>query len=439
MRQENHIYLKEIPESQTQLGLSSAISRGFFIWSSLVLGLMYLVFLNPHLDVRGFNAHDPAGYISRAISLWNGRGYGERFANAFLPVTAQPPMLSLLLAPVVGFFGVNFVVLKLSMLLFAAGLGVLLYRFFKYFFSTTEQALLATLITMASPTIFGLSHRVLADVPLFVFVVLALFTLDRYLREPVPVLSRWLFVSAIASSVAYLIKQTGLAVFFGGWLLVFHPQFRNRRVLGKLVLYSLLGFIPIILWHVWCATVPDDLWYWTTPATRDYLWKNPFTIKDGYLTVSDMITRMRHNIVWGISNNISAVLFSPFYFTEGSALSFLASLPISLWIGWQWGKSLLRSPSVLEGFVFFSLVLLVPKFMGFAARYLALIYPAVLVYAMRGLSGFQKRFQINVLLLLFLISLGTTFAVAVDQSKNPYGSETLGDYVSLAEKAKELF
>lgn len=419
------------------MGKSKPIS--YQLWIGVLLGLMYVVFLNPYMDIRGFNAHDPAAYILRAISLWNGKGYGAQYANAFLPVTAHPIGLSLILVPVVGLFGVNFLVLKVFMVFISGFLSICLFQFFRYFLGGNKQALPVTLLMMASPVIFGLSHRILADIPLFVFVVLALWTLDRYLREPVPIISRLLFVAALTSSAAYLIKQTGLAVFFGGWLLACHPAFRKPHVFKKLIVYSAVGFVPILVWHAWSSTIPDDLWYWTTASWRDFIAKNPFDPSQGLISVSDFIVRMRHNIVWGMSNNIAMILIAPFYFLEGHMAGFILSLPITAWLLVQWLKSYLRNPSTLEGFVFFTLSLLVVKYLGMAARYNALAYPALLVYTLRGLQAFPEKIRSTVLHSFLIVSLGTTFAVAVDQWKNPYGSSTLEDYVSLSKRAKELF
>jgi len=399
---------------------------------------MYALFLNPYLDVRGYNAHDSAVYMSRAISLWKGIGYGEQFADVFMPVTGQPPVFSFLLAPIIGIFGVNFFILKMFMLSFAALLSVALYKFFAYFCQSKEQAVCATFLMIASPVIFGLSHRVLADIPLFVFVVWGLWNLDHYFQKSVPIFSPWLIFAVIASSTAYLLKQTALAVFVGAWFLFLHPTFRNKTVLKKLLIFTAISSIPIVIWHAWCSTVPDDLWYWTTPATRDYLWKNPFTAKDGYISVADFIIRVRHNLVWGISNNVAMIFFAPFYFLEGSLLGFLLSVPIVLWLGWQWTWSFIKRPSVLEGFVFFSLALLVPKYLGMAARYIAIIWPALLVYAIRGAVPFPKKIQTYLLNSLILISLCTTFIISLDQWKNPYGSKTLKDYVAIASQARKL-
>lgn len=412
-------------------------------WSlGLLLGLMYFIFLNPHVDVRGFNAHDPVSYIAKALSLWQGRGHGEQFANVFLPVTAQPIVFPLMLAPIVGMAGMNFIVLKLFMILLAALSAVSFYYLFRYFLDSSEKAAMAALLMMASPVVFGLSHRVLADIPLYLFAALGLLALDRYLRKPVPLFSAHLWVAGVATGAAYLTKQTAIGMIAGGWFLLLHPFFRNMITFRKLALYTFVSLIPVFLWHLWTYQVPDDLWYWTSPAIRDFIWDKPLNPLDpdvGFLSFSEILVRLRQNIVWGMANNLAMIFIAPLYFTEGSLLGFLLSIPIVVWLFWEWGRSYIKHPSVLEGFVFFSLFLLLFKYTGMAARYVALVYPAVLIYAFRGVSGFPQKIQRYVFSLLLLAAVGTTFFTAWDQWKNPYGSKTLRDYVGLAEGAKKLF
>jgi len=411
----------------------------FYFFAGLSLILIYLIFLNPYLDVRGFNADDPASYINRAVSLWKGIGYGEQFADVFLPVTGQPFVFSLMIAPVVGWFGVNFLMLKLFMVFLAILLSVSLYYFFKYFLEENDQAHLFTLLMMASPVIFGLSHRVLADIPLFLFVILALKALNCYLREPSPVISSDLFLSSLLLGISYLIKASAIGVWFGGWFLILHPRFRSKIVFQKLIAYTIIGFIPILMWYAWCRTVPQNLWYWTVGFKLDFIDPNSHSLQGPLISLSDLFLRMRHNIVWGMSNNIAVIFFAPFYFTESYLIGFLLGLPIAFWLFLEWIRSYLKNPSVLEGFVVFSLALLLIKYLGHAARYIALVYPAFLVYAGRGMKGFSKSKQVLLVSGLFLVSICTTVFVAIDQAQTPYGSATLKNFVMTAQKAKEIF
>ena len=406
---------------------------------SAFLLFTYLFFLNPYLDVCGFNAHDPAGYISRAISLSHGKGYVEEFADTTLPVTVQPILFSLLLVPVLVTFGTNFFALKLFMVFLAGFFATSLYWFFSYFLSSYKKAALATLLMMASPVIFGLSHRVLADLTLFIFSTLALWALDRYLNAssssfPMSLL----FFSGLMTGLGYLTKQTAVGVIGGGWTLLLHPRFRNRRTFIKLVAYSAICSVFMGVWHLWDAAVPDNLWYWTTPQSRDFIWKNPFDSSYGLISLSEFVVRVRHNIVWGMSNNLATIIFTPFYFMEGSLAGFLISLPLVIWLMWQWGRSFVQNPSVLEGFVFFSVTLMLVKHLGMAARYMALVYPALLVYAFRGLGSFQGKLQNAVWRFLIVVGISSTLISAVAQWKNPYGSTTLRDYVAAAYQAKTL-
>lgn len=428
---------KTLTENRFMIYASSFFTPPFF--TALFLATLYFIFLNPYLDVRGFNADDPVSYLSKGLSLWRGIGYGEQFANVFMPVTAQPLFFSLMLAPIVGIFGINFVAFKLFMVFLALLLGFATYRFFTYFLRDDQLAFLLTLILMSSPIIFGLSHRVLAEVPLYLFAVLALLTLDRYLRENSPVFSSGLWISSLLLGVSYLTKQTSISIWFGGWFLILFPQFRKKIVLIKLIVYTMVGFVPIAIWHGWASTVPDDLWYWTTPSARDFFDQNPLNPTGGLISLSDFLIRMRHNVVWGIANNSAMVLFAPFYFTEGRLLGFVLSVPIVVWFAWQWVKSFRKHPSVLEGFVFSGLSLLLMKYGGFAARYSALMYPAFLVYAARGIEVFRSKIRILILSSIIFVSMSTTILIALDQARNPYGSKVLNDYIAVGEQAKKLF
>ncbi|MBI4358109.1 MAG: glycosyltransferase family 39 protein [Candidatus Omnitrophica bacterium] len=405
----------------------------------MLLTLMYVVFLNPYIDVRGFNAHDPAGYIDRAISIWNGDGYGERFADRFLPVTMQPPGFSFLLAPIVGIFGVNFFALKIYMVFWGALTAFVYLFFFRRFLQRATDAYVATLVLMASPVIFGLSHRVLSEIPLFFFTSLALVALNNYLKSRARIYSGWLWMGAASLGIAYLFKFTALGVVAGGWLLFLHPEFRNWIVFKKMLLFTVLISLPVVLWQVYSSSIPQETWYWTNSFLNQFILKNPYDPASPIASVSDWVVRMRQNIVWGISCNIATSLIAPLYFLEGGFAGFFLSLPVVLWLAYQWLRSYRNLPSVLEGFTLFILVILVTTYEGQANRYIAILYPALVVYGFRGVSS--SRFGISshgvIGAILFLSTL-TTFLGALDQNKNPYGSKTLRDFVQIAQKTKEM-
>ena len=410
-----------------------------FIGVSVFLASMYLLFLNPNVDLQPFNAHDSVAYLSRASSLWNGRGYGETFVDAFFPVTLQPPGFSILLAPVVGIFGMNFAVLKLFMLILSGLMAYSCFRFFNYFLSCRKAANRALLLFMASPVIFGLSHQVLAEVPLFLGCAASLVVFNRYLRPSEDFFSPLFPLSAALIVVSYFIKPTALGILAGGWLLFFHPKFCSPRTLKKLLLCTLLIGIPIFIWQVWCSAIPKTN-FWTQSAWNDVLLLNPYQFDSPRASLADIAVRMRHNLAWGLSANFAMGLIAPFYFSQGGLPSFLFSLLFVIYFIWMWFKSFVQNPSVLEGFVLFGASLLMIKFEGMAVRYGALLYPALIVYAFRGLSSyFGDRAQAFIATALLILALSTTCAVALEHWSNPYGGTIVRDYVAAAKKAKQFF
>jgi hypothetical protein len=105
-----------------------------------VLGVLYFIFLNPHLDVKSFNADDPPVYLLGAQSIWRGDGYALRYADTIVPMKLQPPGMAVLFAPIVGLFGMNFVALKLFLVFLAGLMAWACWVFFQRFLGSTADA-----------------------------------------------------------------------------------------------------------------------------------------------------------------------------------------------------------------------------------------------------------------------------------------------------------
>jgi len=210
----------------------------FELFLGVILTGMYFFFLNPYVDVKGFNQHDPIEYLIRASTIWKGLGYGVAFADQYLGVTVQPPGFSLLLSPIVGIFGFHFTILKLFMVSTAIVFAVTLFYFFRHFISNKALIYFCILTVMSSPAIFGLSHRIMSDIPFFICVTLALIFLDSTLKDKSSMLDLTLFLAAIFTLLAYSFKLTAVVVVAGGWFLILHPQFRNKQTLVKLLIFT---------------------------------------------------------------------------------------------------------------------------------------------------------------------------------------------------------
>jgi len=405
-------------------------------WVSL--GFLYLFFLYPHMDIGHFSSHDPVSYIARAVSIWNGEGYVERFAEGLFPIKRQLPGLSYLLAPVVGLFGINFTAMKLFMVFLALGLAFSSWIFFRYFLDSEKKATWAMMILMAGPVIFGLSHSVLAEIPLFTCILLALVSMEKYLKNQSPVFSRGLYWSAAFAAAAFYFKPT-IGLLGCGWFLFIHPAFRNRDIFKKMSALSALLLIPILLWVAWCMS-QETIGYWGRTAIDDFLMKNPYAEGSGLASAGDWLIRIKRNLVWGMMNNLGAGLIAPLYFTEGSRGGFAMGTLMMSVMAIMWFRTYRRAPSVLEGFVLFTFLIFVLKKNGLSDRFTATFYPVILVYTMRLLSAFQDgRYLRHAVFFLFALGFATSSVLGVDRMLNPYGSKEAADYLRLAGRARDIF
>jgi len=416
----------------------SSACHFFFSARAYFLGLafLYLFFLNPHMDLREFNSHDPVSYLRRAEAIWNGIGHGEVFENGFFKTTIQMPGFPLILAPLVGILGFNFIALKLFMVF---GAGLLCFGSLKYFryFLEKENAIFAMFFLMTSPVVFGLSHTILADMPVLIPIVLGLVFLNKYVDKNRSLFSRSLWASALCIICGYFLKPTAIGILAGGWFLFLHPKYRTRLVFMKLLLCTAIVGIPVWIWKEWCQTVPS-YWYWSKPAS-DFFMRVGGNVDGEFATFSDFLVRIRHNIVWGISANISTAILPLLYFFRSHVYAFLISIPINLLIMVMWGRFCVKKPTVLEGFLLFQIALLVIKPQGMAIRYSVVFYPILIVYLFSLISSFKKPIALRAAIIsLLILSSASSVVAGVIQLRNPYGVNIIHDYIAIAEKAREL-
>lgn len=415
----------------------NASARQQALWpvAAMALAVAYLIWLNPHLDLKAFNAHDPANYLLGAQSIWRGEGFGLRFANVYMPMKLQPPGVYVLMAPIVGFFGMNFVAIKLSMVALAGLMAWACLRMFRRFLPSDQSAGLAVAVLMASPLVFGLSHQVLAEIPLMLCCAVGLVSLDRYLRAPEGILSRWGLFAAVATSAAYFFKGVGLAVLLGGWCLLVDHRWRRWDVAAKLLALTVVVSLPVVLWQLRCQHTPGVGFHGQT-ITTFYLLRNPYVEGSPVASLADLLVRMRHNLVWGMAANVGASVVAPLYFIRESLVGFVLGLPVMAWLAWQWARSCRRQLSVLEGYTLVGMAALVLYFHGYAERYIGWLYPVFVIYAFRGLSRLPARWQRVAPSGMLGLALGSTLIAAIGQWHNPYGLPTVQDYVAMAQKAK---
>ncbi|MBM3284991.1 MAG: glycosyltransferase family 39 protein, partial [Candidatus Aminicenantes bacterium] len=131
------------------------------------------------------------------------------------------------------------------------------YKLGRRIFGRWEVALLGCLMLVLSPRIFAHSFYNPKDTPLMTAVIVAFYTLVRFLEKPGAARLAW---HALACAVATDVRMTGMVTFFltgAAFLFLLWEARKNRKkVLGVLALGTafamLYGILTILLWpYLW--------------------------------------------------------------------------------------------------------------------------------------------------------------------------------------------
>lgn len=137
-------------------------------------------------------------------------------------------------------FGFSFDLLRGLIILFGALSVAFTYLLTKELTKNTKLSLVASFFLLANPIFFNISHLFITDVPFLFFVVLSVYLVLKGLREHN---SKYLIFSALASSAAIFLKQTGMIIPFA---ILLYVLISNRKLLrNPYVLVAI--FLPAIL------------------------------------------------------------------------------------------------------------------------------------------------------------------------------------------------
>ncbi len=403
----------------------------------VLLGALYLACLNPHYDFRAYNAHDPSMYLGAAESIWNGHGFGLRGADEIVPLKMHNPGLAFVLAPVVGLFGFDYGAVKLAMVLLAALAALACYDATRLFLGSRRDAGVATLLVMAAPAMFRLGHEVLAEVPLLLFCMLALSSAQRYLREEEGVLSPWLWATAGSTAAAYLFKAWGLSVLLGACLLLPSRAWRTPRREQKLLLWSVMVAVPVLAWQWRCLVTPSVGFYGR--SMLDWYWlSNPYDADSPLVTLPQLAVRVRH-VLRAAELNVASALVAPLDFLGGRLIGVLLAAPVAAWLAVAWLRSW-RNPGLVEGWLLVGAAALVFKHQGGDPRYWAVLFPALLILALRSVAAWRgARWREVAARALVALALASSAAVGVAWWSDPYGSPQARDFDRIASVARATF
>lgn len=313
--------------------------------AAVTLVLLYFAYPNAVPDFRPDQEHDSFIYIDLGKSITEGEGY---------PTKHWMPGFPLLLGTAIKILGLDFLRLKLVMIvasLFSLAVCFFLFRNFV----NHNTAMILALLVGATPIYFDYSHRLMSEVPFLTFSLLGLVALVEVARIPQPSLGRlaaWTVILIIMSSAAFLVRGNALALAPAFLIAMLRPALkRPQRLALGLALASLL--VTFSLWTVRCSGVTfqgiHNVTYMQEIQAEDIgaLWAaDGYDSAGGKVDLFGLFDRVRRNVGWYISYRVAAVvaptaegLTSLRIAYLGFAIAAVLAIPVAIgtaYLVWRW-------------------------------------------------------------------------------------------------------
>lgn len=341
------------------------------------IAALYLLFLFPTPEFPGYNADDASWFVTMG---WNLAHYGRYTSDTF-PLAeyghhaAWPPLFASLLAGVIKIAGLNWMVLKLVMVLLGLGALALLRRLWR----DESVGAWAVLLTALSPAFFLYSHHTMTEVPYIAVVAAALFGLSR--AED----GRTAFLAGLLAVLAFFTR--GYAVIFlpaGLLYFMLRPWPMRQRLIAGLA-YAVPLLVAVLAWkgytgHI-VASQPLD---WIT--TR---------FGNGTGILNDLLRspmEYARRLYWHDLRYPAHFLLPllPLDWVRRSDLSVVLSAFLLAIIGYGWLTLFLRRRGAVECWLPLALAFMFVPRTG-AARYWLPFLPFLFYYLLHGLHEIGRR------------------------------------------------
>lgn len=434
---------------------------------------IYLFTLNPNWKPTW----DSAIYISLGKSLITGCGYTYMGYSHI----KYPPVFPLLLSPIIGLFGLNYLFMRLTIVLMAICSIGLSYLICRRLFDPTQETYVAEIVALSVALLSAFSYallseatRILSDFPYMFFSFLALIFIDKYSKTKTSLnitavltvifitlssFTRLIGLSLVIASISYLFwtaEENTPAVFQAE-----QARTKNQRTLFSLVVSSKLsnvmrkavfiGFITIASISIWIVrnqlvseSFPPEL-HEGMSYEREFILKTPHS---SYSSVAkNLLVRVLGNLrYYGLlmANIISGK----------NIQSRVGEGIVSLILLFGFLIRFIRNPTIIEFYVFFyMLVYLVwPAHQG--ERFLVPIIPFLFLYllylsklAVELLAPMLKKISnvsVTVSLVVIIItcvliglSVFPAIRVVANEHRTQYYRGEKGDYINAILWVKE--
>jgi len=190
--------------------------------------LIYAAALSPNLSIAG---DDEAHYIILAKSMAAGQGYRDIYLPGSPLQPRVVPAVPFLITPLVFFFGVSLMILRIFPLLCAVFSVAALYYFLKKDDDAIDPLIVtsAVIILAFNPHILYFSGRVMTELPYMLLSLLALYIFDKYTSsEKGPGRYAALFMAIISTSALFYVRNIGAALFIALFIYsLFKKEYRT--------------------------------------------------------------------------------------------------------------------------------------------------------------------------------------------------------------------
>lgn len=358
---------------------------------------LYLLFLFPTPEFPAYNKDDGSYFV---VMGWNLAHYGRYTVDTY-PFEIYghhgtwPPLFAGILAGVIKVAGLNWMVLKMVMVLLSLGALALLLRLWR----NERIGGWAVLLTALSPAFFLFSHLTMSEVPYILAITATLLALSQAEKPHTA------FLAGLLAVVAFFTR--GYAVIFlpAGLIYFLLRPWPLKQRLIVFTAYATPLIIAVLAWkgytgHV-IANQPLD---WITTQ-----FGNGASIMDAFFRSPKEYLQ---SIYWHHLRYPAHLMF-PFISLElayQNDLSVVLSILLMMIIGYGWLLLFLRHRGAVECWFPLALAfLLVPRVT--AARYWLPFLPFLFYYLLYGLHEIGQRFphfatvtRVIPFMLLFMVS-----------------------------------
>ncbi|MBU2436477.1 MAG: glycosyltransferase family 39 protein [Candidatus Omnitrophica bacterium] len=412
-----------------------------FEWRWIILSLIFwfIVISNipgEFLDLGG----DSAQYIILSESLIKGSGYRAINYPEQPFFYSYPPLFSLLLLPIIYFFGRNFYLMHI-LIVFLGYLSLLFfYHLFKKY-SDSKQAAIATIFLATSKFfIFYSTQHILSDIPYLFCSSLTLLAVSEYLEKDNSLNKEGIF-TLIGLLLCYFTRYVGVTLFLGVLVALLLTPHKARF---KKISFISIGFLlPFLSWQL-AAKILNP-----SSATS---YANLFLLADPYKPfLGTIFTNPRYlflRLTRGVSSYYSVIGLSFFfYFIKRWQIFAGAASLISLILLFLGVRFKFRQNKTCVFHYYFLLYIFFIIFwhfynLGEAMRYVLPILPFMIFYFFTALKKILSYLPQKISFFAFCSLLSALFIfniLALPIEKNTYQnlSPHLKSFISLHRWMKE--